>query len=69
VERRACEAGVSALAWNRPDGTVEVRADGGKTALEALLRQLETGPPAARVDRVDESWSELPGAGKRSGEE
>jgi acylphosphatase len=39
---------------NAPDGSVEVEAEGSAVALDALRRRLETGPPAARVTRVDD---------------
>jgi len=67
AERRAGECGVSALPWNRPDGTVEVRAEGSRAALEALLAALRAGPPAARVDRVDEIWTDAGEAERKRG--
>lgn len=44
--------GLRGHARNLPDGRVEVLACGEEHALEALLRWLEVGPPAARVDSV-----------------
>jgi len=41
---------------NRPDGTVEVVAEGPRPALEQLLLFLQQGPSQARVDRVDAEW-------------
>lgn len=49
---------------NRPDGTVEVMAEGPRTALEQLLAFLGEGPSHARVDRVDVGW--LPASGRFS---
>lgn len=40
-------------ALNLPDGRVEVLIRGETEAVDALLRWLHTGPPAARVDAVD----------------
>jgi acylphosphatase len=40
---------------------VEVIAEGETGKLNRLLEQLKTGPPAARVDRVDVVWSEFSG--------
>jgi acylphosphatase len=40
---------------NRPDGSVEVLAEGAEPAMTALLRWCHTGPPAARVDHVEVS--------------
>ncbi len=41
---------------NRPDGTVEVVAEGPRAALDQLLGFLHHGPSHARVDRVDADW-------------
>ena len=41
---------------NRPDGTVEVSAEGSRAALEQLLAFLREGPGPAHVDRVDAEW-------------
>jgi acylphosphatase len=41
---------------NLRDGTVEVVAEGEKSALEQLLHFLHEGPPAARVNNVDVDW-------------
>lgn len=46
------------IGWvaNRPDGTVEVMAEGPRSALDQLLAFLQHGPSHARVDRVDAEW-------------
>jgi acylphosphatase len=44
--------GLRGHARNLPDGRVEVLACGDEHALETLLRWLQIGPPAARVDSV-----------------
>jgi len=41
---------------NRPDGTVEVAASGGKARLEELIAFLHEGPAVARVERVEIEW-------------
>lgn len=41
--------------------SVEVVAEGEKTKLEELVRQLEGGPPEALVDSVDVQWSDFTG--------
>lgn len=61
VIRRAEEHGVAGSVRNLPDGSVEVVAEGARGALEALRDDLRSGPPRARVERVDELWSEGPG--------
>ena len=49
---------LGAQGWvrNRPDGTVEVDAQGAETVLEAFLVYLRQGPPGARVKLVDVEW-------------
>ena len=49
---------------NRPDGAVEVVAEGPRSALEQLLAFLNEGPSHAWVDRVDVEW--LPASGRFS---
>jgi acylphosphatase len=49
---RALELGIAGHARNRPDGSVEVLANGPAQALDELERWLRQGPPAARVDAV-----------------
>jgi len=44
---------------NRPDGSVEVLAEGPRHTLAPLLEALRKGPAGARVTRVEESWSEV----------
>ncbi len=41
---------------NRPEGTVEVVAEGSRSALERLVAWLKRGSPAARVTNVDIEW-------------
>jgi len=41
---------------NRPDGSVQVVAEGPRDRLEDLLAWLRAGPEAAVVDRVDAVW-------------
>lgn len=42
---------------NLPDGRVEALAEGERAALEKLLIFCWSGPPAARVDDVQATWS------------
>jgi acylphosphatase len=48
--------GVQGWVRNRPDGTVEVDAQGDETVLESFLVYLRQGPPGARVRLVDVEW-------------
>ena len=48
---------------NLPDGrSLEVVAEGPRSALEQLLEYLRDGPRLARVDAVDTDWGEATGA-------
>ena len=42
---------------NLDDGRVEVTVEGTKAAIEALLQELQQGPPAAHVLQIDVEWS------------
>ena len=61
VQRRAEEMGLAGWVRNRPDGSVEVLAEGSRAALARLLEMLGRGPGAAAVDRVDAEWGEETG--------
>jgi acylphosphatase len=41
---------------NRPDGGVEVVAEGPRPALDRLMDYLRAGPPAAQVSAVEPRW-------------
>ncbi len=61
--RQARELGLSGYARNLPDWrTVEVQAEGERSKLERLVDHLGVGPPGARVERVETSWSEYTGS-------
>lgn len=53
--------GVAGWVRNLPDGRVEVLAEGERGALEALVAFCRRGPPAARVDDVEATWSAFAG--------
>jgi acylphosphatase len=46
---------------NLPDGRVEAEAEGERSALEALAAWCRHGPPAARVEGVQATWSAFRG--------
>jgi len=54
VQRAASELGITGYVHNLPDGRVEVYAVAEESVLSELRGRLEIGPPAARVDRVEE---------------
>ncbi len=56
--RHATRLGLKGFVKNMNDGTVEVVLEGSKEKLEELLRLLRKGPLLARVERVEETWSE-----------
>ena len=56
---RAASRPITGTVRNLPDGSsVEVIAEGERGDLEALLAELEIGPPMAMVRSVDVEWSE-----------
>jgi acylphosphatase len=59
---RAAELGVRGWVANRPDGSVEVVAEGPHAALDDLLAFLRHGPSLAEVERVDVEWPPATGA-------
>jgi acylphosphatase len=61
TREQAHTLGVSGVARNLLDGTVEVEAEGDPQDVEALIAWLRQGPPWSRVERVD--VSELPATG------
>jgi len=58
-----CAGGEPITGWvrNRPDGAVEVLAEGPEPVLQTLLARMEQGPSGARVSRVDSDWAEASG--------
>jgi acylphosphatase len=50
--REAERLGVGGWVRNRPDGRVEIEAEGPRSAVDALLTWATHGPPRAIVDRV-----------------
>jgi len=56
AQRHARRFGVVGTVRNLPDGTVEVVAQGEKTALEKFLRDLHAGPLLAKVREVQVAW-------------
>lgn len=56
IQRLAVELGLSGWVCNRADGTVQIVAEGPRSALEELVRAARTGPRGARVTRIDIRW-------------
>ncbi|MBI4609590.1 MAG: acylphosphatase [Candidatus Rokubacteria bacterium] len=56
VQRRASRLGLTGYVMNLPNGRVRVRAEGLSASIEELVRELEKGPPLARVEKVSLTW-------------
>jgi acylphosphatase len=55
---RALELGLTGYAANKPDGRVQVVAQGPRDACERLLELLKGGETPGQVDTVIADWSE-----------
>jgi acylphosphatase len=56
VQRKADHLGLAGYVMNLKDGRVRVRVEGGREAIEELAREIEKGPPLARVETLDLAW-------------
>lgn len=56
AQRRASRLGLAGYVMNLKDGRVRVHAEGAREVIESFMRQLEKGPPLARVERVTTRW-------------
>ena len=56
AQRRAAQLALRGYVMNLKDGRVRVRVEGSREAIEELARDLEKGPPLARVEAVSVSW-------------
>ncbi|MFO7773572.1 MAG: acylphosphatase [Dehalococcoidia bacterium] len=62
VQNVARKLGLTGYVRNLASGdAVEVQAEGKRLQLNELLEQLKIGPPGARVERVEVSWSDYSG--------
>jgi acylphosphatase len=52
AQRRAEERGLTGYAVNLHTGQVKIRVEGSRQAIDQYVRDLEQGPPLARVERV-----------------
>ena len=55
---RQIAAGFEVTGWvkNRPDGSIELLADGEEESIKEIISWAHHGPSAARVDDVDVRW-------------
>jgi acylphosphatase len=56
TQREARRLGVTGWVKNRPDGSIEVVAEGEEDAIKEIISWAHHGPSAARVDGVDVRW-------------
>ena len=63
VTEQASRLNLTGFVANLPGGRkVEVLAEGEKAMLEKLAEALKSGPPDARVVRVEANWGEFTGS-------
>jgi len=58
---RARELALVGYVRNRPDGSVEVVAEGTRADLDSMLAFLRSGPRSAFVTEVETSWTAATG--------
>ena len=56
VQRKAAQFGLAGYVMNLKDGSVRVRVEGAREAIEELARELTKGPPLARVESLAVTW-------------
>ena len=56
VQRKAGLLGLAGYVMNLKTGSVRVRVEGGRQSIEEFARDLEKGPPLARIDSVTVTW-------------
>ena len=61
TQRQARQLGVCGWVRNRPDGTVELLAEGEQVSVQQLVDWCQHGPPGARVTQVQVDWQPLTG--------
>jgi acylphosphatase len=61
AQREARQLGLSGWVKNRPDGSVEIVAEGEEDQVKDLLAWAQHGPTTARVDKVDTKWRSYTG--------
>lgn len=65
TQRVADGLGLSGSATNRPDGSVQVVAEGPRPACAQLLEALRGSGAPGRVSGVDVTWGDATGAAQR----
>lgn len=58
VAREAGALGLRGFVRNRPEGTVELEAEGDRSLIEALIAHVRIGPRSAHVRDLQIAWQE-----------
>jgi acylphosphatase len=61
TKRVADELGLTGWVKNNFDGSVSVLSEGDEEVLKELIKWCWQGPPRARVDTIEEEWSDFTG--------
>ena len=61
AQREAKRLGLTGYVRNRNDSSVELVAEGEETGIKDLIAWAQSGPSAARVDKVDIRWRSFAG--------
>jgi acylphosphatase len=61
AQREARLLGVTGYVRNRPDGSVEIIAEGEEDLVKGLLLWAQKGPSTARVDKIETRWRSYTG--------
>ncbi len=61
VMQQAQRLGINGWVKNLPNGRVETMAEGSADDLNSFLSELKRGPSYARIDNVEETWSQARG--------
>ena len=56
VFQRAQRLRIAGVVRNLPDGGVEIEAEGQRSLLEELIKELRVGPRASRVTEIAVEW-------------
>ncbi len=56
AQRKALQLGLAGYVMNLRDGKVRIRVEGRREIIEEFARDLEKGPPLARVDKLSLTW-------------
>ena len=61
TRKQALSLGLTGWVRNRPDGSVQILAEGPRGDLDTFCDWTARGPDHARIDRQDIAWSEASG--------